>query len=328
MARWLPVARLDLEIEAFLESRRQDGCQPITVEGYYRRKLARFRDFARRQPETHITPAVVRRFFGEIAHLAPNARATYLRSLKTFYNWLVWEKTVSASAVAEARIPYRPKVKQLPSPEAVREALVALRRACYGTRGLVFDRLRDLALLHFVLETGVRRAEAERMTVGATQLAEAHARIRGKTGAERIVHFPFSREALRLYAEERARRFGLPRPEDRFWVNKWGQPLTADGISQAFDRIRHRYGLAVTPHLMRAVSATWAAAQMLERGADRGTVALMLEAQYGWRDPRTPRLYIDLAADQALRRQVHEQFSPLNRLRVPRRTRRGRGVEA
>jgi site-specific recombinase XerD len=321
--RWLPTNRLRLEIEGFLESRRQDGCRAVTVDGYYRKKLVRFLDFATHQSEKQVTPEVVRRFFGTIAGQKQNSRATYLRALKTFYNWLIWEKIVSTSAVYEARvrIPYRRKIKELPAPTSVTDTLVAMRRACYGTKDLVFDRLRDLALLHFVLETGLRRAELARMTVGDTHVDDGRARIAGKTD-DRIVHFPYSREALRFYLEERARRFGAPQPQDPFWLNKWGGALTVDGLSQAFERVKRRHGLKVTPHLVRALSATWAAAEMIKQGADRGSVGLMLESQYGWKDPRTPRIYIDLAADEELRKSVHERYSPLNRLRVPRQTRR------
>ena len=92
MHRWLPANRLKLEVEGFLESRRLNGCEPITIEGYYRKKIRRFEDFVRHDGHKQITPDTIRAFFGSLEGLKPNARATYYRSLNTFFNWLVWEK--------------------------------------------------------------------------------------------------------------------------------------------------------------------------------------------------------------------------------------------
>lgn len=324
MPKWLSTRRLRLDIEGFLESRRQNGCAAATVDGYHRKKLKRFYAFVEKGGFRQVTPDVIRGFFDTIAHLKPNTRGSHLRSLKTFFNWLVWERVLSISPVAEARIriPCRQKVKILPSTQEVNEALVQLRRQCYGTKDIVFDRLRDLAIILFVLETGVRRTELARMITSETNLGLGRAIVRAKGPEDRTVYFPHSREALRFYHDERERRFGADGQQQAFWVNKWGRPLTPDGVSQVFDRIRRRTGLQITPHLVRAISATWAAAQILQQGGDGRSAGLMLEAQYGWKDPRTPRIYINLASDEALRSSLHQQFSPINRLRPPLRTRR------
>lgn len=77
-----------------------------------------------------ITADTIRSFYRSLEGLKPNARATYYRSLNTLFNWLVWEKIVSANPVYEARIrvPAQKKVKRLSDPATVAQTLVQLRR--------------------------------------------------------------------------------------------------------------------------------------------------------------------------------------------------------
>ena len=154
----LPRSPLRQELSAFLIDRQARNLSPRTVD-YYAEKLERFREFLESQAiaDVHnITPHILRRYLLHLGetHNSGGVHAHY-RAIKAFLRW--WEAEVEPenwsnplSKVAA------PRVVQEPLPPISLEDLRAMLKTCERK---TYTGDRDRALILFLLDTGVRRAE-------------------------------------------------------------------------------------------------------------------------------------------------------------------------
>lgn len=131
-----------------------------------------------------------------------------------------------------------------------REAHALLRAAGRSGHGFA---LRNLALVHLLLQTGLRVGEAAALCVGDVKLrsrgGEVHVRY-GKGEKEREVPLNASaRRALSAYLETRA-----PDPEDPLFLGRTGERLSGRSVQaliQGFARGAKITRLSVSPHTLR-----------------------------------------------------------------------------
>ncbi len=87
----LPIGRATFEFEEFLAACEYDlACSPDTVS-FYRKKVSRFSTWAQQEKAEVLDAQTVRRFFRWLKDqgLTDKCRHTYLRALRTWFNFLV-----------------------------------------------------------------------------------------------------------------------------------------------------------------------------------------------------------------------------------------------
>jgi site-specific recombinase XerD len=206
--------------------------------------------------------------------------ALRFRALRRWFRWLADEGEVE-------RDPSRGMVEPRDAGTPVPVLDEAQLRALFGTcRGRDWMALRDLALLRFLVETGVRLGELVGLDVGDVDVAAGTARVKGKTGTRDVWFGPTTAEAIARYLRARARRPGANRTSGPLWVtNRQGSPRLSDAGVQAMVRTRgEQAGLGrVHPHMFRHTQAhRWLAAG----GTESGLMTTM-----GWRSRQMLQRY-------------------------------------
>lgn len=323
----LPVERATFEFEEFLAACEYDfGCSPETVS-FYRKKVTRFLSWAQQEKAEALDAQAVRQFFRWLKDqgLSDNGRHTYLRALRTWFNFLVRRKLIPQSPLVDADLRIRAvwRRPELPRADRLHRLLQQMKADVFppGAKAPDFVRLRDYALVLWYVETGARRREGL-VTVDSIDLEFARATTVQKVRREaetRHLFYHTIRHLLRYYLDEREKFLRALGKEDvrELWITDDGEPLTPDAVSHIFQRIRRRHGWEGTfhPHKLRAVAATMAAL-----AKDRTA----LEIKMGWA-PNTPvaKRYIQLAQEHEALAEMAAAVSPLRavaRLRRPRLT--------
>jgi len=236
----------------------------------------------------------------------------YVQVLKTFFGWCVEEELLNNSPAQRLKLPKVPAYLVMAiTPDQLREMLAA----CDTKTRLGF---RDYALLLVMLDTGVRVSELQGLTVD--QVQEDYIVVFGKGRKEREIGIsPEVRKLLWKYLAK-YRRPASPEIREVF-LNRWGQPLTINGIEQIVRRIKKRAGvdkLRVSPHTFRHTFAR----MFLERGGE----VYRLSRLMGHTDVKVTEKYLkDFTSREA--RQGQSRFSPVEGLdlnRAKRARKRGR----
>jgi site-specific recombinase XerD len=224
----------------------------------------------------------------------------YERAIRPFLRWLYRRGYAERDLSGELPRYKPPKQVVKPfSPEELRAFFEALREPPNVRR--------KLALYRLLLDTGVRRGEAAGLTLGDVNWRERLLRVSGKTG-ERIVYFSErSLRALHDYIEHerRPRRPG----EERLFLNRHGDPLRPEEITQEAIRIARRAGINgahVGPHTFRHTFAV----EFLRGGGDLRSLQLLL----GHSKLETSSIYLGFSSDML--RDAHRRFSPLERMKL------------
>ena len=153
---------------------------------------------------------------------------------------------------------------------------------------------RTRALIAFMLDTGMRRAEVANLSLEHLDTAEGQARIIGKGRKERMVFFaPSTADLLKRWLAIRGNEEG-----SLFW-------LSFEGVKMVFDRIKKETRLEVFhAHQLRHTTAT----NLLAAGADTHSVRRML----GHASVLTTERYLSMAASDL--KAKHASASPYERV--------------
>lgn len=153
---------------------------------------------------------------------------------------------------------------------------------------------RNRAMIAFMLDTGVRRAEVANLELKDLDIAEGQARIIGKGRKERFVFFaPSTTGLLKRWLAIRG-----DEPGSMFW-------LSFEGVKMVFNRIKREAGLKVFhPHQLRHTTAT----NLLSGGADTHSVRRML----GHASVLTTERYLSMSASDL--KAKHASASPYERV--------------
>ena len=248
-----------------------------------------------------ITAAEVRAFlkdcFARKLNVRSNARR--LSALRSFFDFLVMQGTLTVSPAADVDLPKIGSVlPEILSPAEV-DLLLAL------PEDSVEDplTLRNSAMLHLLYATGIRVSELVNLPVQDCNLSSAYVRIFGKGSKERII--PFNEMAVQRIAAylEQGRPLLLGQKNSRFlFITRQAKAMTRIRFWQIIGEMARQRGITktVSPKTIRHSFAT----HMLAGGADLRALQMML----GHADISTTQIYTHV--DKSRLKAGHEKFHP------------------
>lgn len=236
-----------------------------------------------------------------LAHLvqtrSPATASNRGRALQAFWKWYAAEGEVPASPMDRVQIP---KAGDKPVPVLALEEVRALLATC----GPEFEGRRDEALIRFLLDTGVRRAELLGLAKGSLDMKAGSAEVVGKGAKHRVVSFGAqTARALDRYDRLRARH---PMAQTGWlWLTRQGR-MKPSGLATLLRRRGIKAGIGpVHPHQMRHSWASHAKAA----GAQDGE----LMALAGWEGVDMLNRYgKSLANERAVA--AHKRWAPGDQL--------------
>lgn len=279
----------------------EKGASDNTREAY-RRDLRRFIEFLEQKGLTDVrfvNAKTVVEFLVALKGegLAANSMNRSLAALRGFYRYLLEEKAVDESPLADIE---RAKVWMRLPDTLSREEM-----------GLVLDQpseetpsgLRDKAMLELLYAAGLRVSELAGLTMNSINWQVGFLIVMGKGSKERIV--PIGRiayDCVRRYVDEIRPKFMQKKSTDVLFLSRFGKKFTRQGFWKIVVACARQAGLQkkVYPHTFRHSFAS----HLLEGGADLRTVQVML----GHSDIATTQIYTHITRERL--KEVHRKFHP------------------
>ncbi|MFC2019301.1 tyrosine-type recombinase/integrase [Chloroflexota bacterium] len=198
--------------------------------------------------------------------LSPHSIASYVRSIRAFWSWLLREGFISLNPFEKIRPPQTPKhtVNVL----TVKQVEDLLRVICRSS----YTGYRDRALIIALFGTGLRISELLNVRMGDLNFDTGQIRVLGKGARERVVFMSASVFKVLI-------KYSLQwRPQDGsdfFFVNKQGCRLSRFDIAHRVRRYGQTAGIQgvrCSPHTLRSSFAV----QYLRNGGDTFTLQRIL----------------------------------------------------
>jgi integrase/recombinase XerD len=202
--------------------------------------------------------------------LAVNGQRSTLLTVAAFFRWLVRQRLIASNPATDLELPRRTDDLREPLSGDAIEAVLAVPDIATP------DGLRDRVCLELLYATGIRRAELTALWCSDIDRSRGVLHVRrGKGQRDRFV--PVGERALAWITkyEREARPLQQKEGEPRhLFLNQYGQPLSADGLSWRIRQCVKHAGINKRGacHLFRHTMAT----AMLDNGADIRHVQEML----------------------------------------------------
>jgi site-specific recombinase XerD len=224
--------------------------------------------------------------------LSPVTVNTIVRSVRTFCNWMREEGYVTEDYFRRRNsVPKVPEVRKAALSDTEFERLLETVRR--STR----YRLRNEAILLFMVDTGVRAREVCGMRFADVDLKARTAKVFGKGSKERVVVYSATTASAMLRYVNSERFLG----ETFFTSEKFDGQLSYNGLAQVFQRLSRESGIYVHAHKLRHTSATWLAGS--------GANAFEIQKQLGHATLDISLRYVHL--NEANLRETIERHSPV-----------------
>ncbi len=233
------------------------------------------------------------RYGGTLSAITVN---TIVRSVRTFCNWMREEGHVTEDYFRRRNsVPKVPVVQKAAlTPEEFSRLLEVVRRSARY-------RLRNEAILLFMVDTGVRARELCAMPFADVDLKQRTAKVFGKGSKERVVVYSATTAAAMLRYANTERFKG----ETFFTSEKFDGQLTYNGLAQIFQKLSKESGIYVHAHKLRHTSATWLAGS--------GANAFEIQKQLGHATLDISLRYVHLT--EANLRDTIDRHSPVEQAR-------------
>lgn len=264
----------------------------------YERGVRQFLDYC--EAQGHAEPIQRRVLAAWLAHLRQvqkmqgyTARSR-LTAVRQFARWLIAEGEIEHNPFRDVEMP---SVDEKLVEPLTDEQIGAMLAACEVPKGASRERrfidIRDAALLHVMVEKGMRAGEVLSLTMADVKWSEVPPTLtvrKTKTRRGRVV--PLSPEAAnRLSRYVRERRKMKNADHDAFWLSARRDVLTYHGLYDALDKRARWAGVAdFHPHRMRHTAAH----RWLSKGGSEGG----LMAVAGWQSPQMLMRYTRAQASQ------------------------------
>lgn len=279
----------------------EKGASDNTLEAYGR-DLNRYVSFLEQRGLTQAgsaDPKTVIEFLVQLkkGDLSANSMNRSLAALRGFYKYLLQEKVLDASPLANIELA---KVwMRLPDTVSPEEMNLILSQPGDQTPA----RLRDSAMLELLYATGLRVSELRSLTMNSINWQVGFLVVMGKGSKERVV--PIGKKAydwVRRYVDEARPRLVRSKTTDVLFLNRFGGAFTRQGLWKIIAHYARKAGLQknVHPHTFRHSFAS----HLLEGGADLRAVQVML----GHSDISTTQIYTHVTKDRL--KEIHRKFHP------------------
>ena len=253
---------------------------------------------------------------------------TYARSARAFFHWLIRCATIEENPFDRVTFPKvgKPLIKTITP-----EEFELLLRACTppNETGPIATRaaVRNRAILWVLYDTGIRVSELCGLHLSDFDRKQGMLTVKGKGSKERRIALGMNCQRNLLYYLDRHRpdqeeltEWGCP-DEDHLFLSETRLPLTKNGMTQLFARLKKRSGITgkrISPHILRHTFAI----RYLVLGND----PFSLQELLGHEDLSTVQNYMHMT-DEIIQEQKRK-FSPGDHLPTrmpgPRETRRRR----
>jgi site-specific recombinase XerD len=256
---------------------------------------------------------------------------TYARSVRAFFHWLVRQQFIVENPFERVAFPKvgKPLIKTISDEEFERLLLAC---APPNEEGQFAERaaVRNRAILWLFYDSGIRLSELINLRVGDFDRKHGLITVKGKGSKERRIALGQNclRNMLhyldRYRPDERELEEWGSLGEDHFFLAETRKPLTKNGVTLLFMRLKQRAGITdkrISPHIFRHTFAI----RYLKLGKD----PFSLQELLGHEDMATVKLYMHMN-DEDIQEQKRK-YSPGDHLPAsipgPRETRR-RGYRA
>ena len=235
---------------------------------------------------------------------------TYARSVRAFFHWLVRRETIERNPFDRVVFPKvgKPLIRTI-SPDEFERLLLACtppnEAGPIATRAAV----RNRAILWLLLDTGIRVSELCGLRLSDFDRKHGVITVRGKGSKERRIALGQNCQRNLLYYLDRHRpsteelaEWGSA-GEDHLFLSETRLPLTKNGITLLFARLKKRAGIIdkrVSPHILRHTFAI----RYLKAGND----PFSLQELLGHEDMATVKLYMRMNDDDI--QEQKRKFSP------------------
>jgi integrase/recombinase XerC len=223
-----------------------------------------------------------------------------LSAIRSFYRYLLREKLVATSPVAQTSSPKLDK--RLPDFLTPVETVRLLEASDLATP----QGLRDRALMELLYASGLRVSELVSLDLGQVNLNTGEIRVWGKGAKERVVLMGKPAAlALNAYLSQGRPRLLGKKKNNALLINRDGGRLTGRSIQRILTKYARVAGIKkrVHPHMLRHTFAT----HLLDGGADLRVVQELL----GHSDLSSTQIYTHVTKSQA--KKVYLSAHPLAR---------------
>jgi integrase/recombinase XerD len=235
---------------------------------------------------------------------------TYARSVRAFFHWLERQSLIEDNPFDRVTFPRvgKPLIKTI-TPEEFEQLLLACsppnETGPLATRAAV----RNRAILWLLYDSGIRVSELCGLRVGDFDRKQGILTVKGKGSKERRIALGKNCQRNLVYYLDRYRpdqeelaEWGCP-DEDHLFLSETRLPLTKNGMTQLFLRLKKRAGITdkrISPHIFRHTFAI----RYLKLGRD----PFSLQELLGHEDMATVKNYMHMC-DEDIQEQKRK-FSP------------------